>query len=56
VAGGTSGITLDNTVGSGTLAGASEVYFTPLATGNCSTGTGQGIGGCAIQASQSTLN
>jgi hypothetical protein len=56
VAGGASGIVLDNTVGSGTLAGASQVYFTPLATGNCTTSTGQGIGGCAVQASQSALN
>ncbi len=55
VAGGTSGIIVDNVVGTGTIAGASQVYFTPLATGNCSTSTGQGIGGCATQASQSKL-
>jgi len=55
VAGGASGIVIDNTVGSGTLTGASQVYFTPLATGNCTTSTGQGIGGCAVQASQSAL-
>jgi hypothetical protein len=56
VAGGTSGIVVDNTVGSGTLAGASQVYFTPLAAGNCTSLAGLGIGGCAIQASQSALN
>jgi len=56
VAGGASGIVLDNTVGSGTLAGASQVYFTPLATGTCTSTAGQGFGGCAIQASQSALN
>lgn len=55
VPGGASGIVIDNTVGSGTLAGASQVYFTPLATGSCTTSGAQGIGGCAIQASQSTL-
>ncbi|MGA8676683.1 MAG: hypothetical protein WB621_15815 [Candidatus Acidiferrales bacterium] len=56
VAGGASGVIVDNTVGSGTLAGASQVYFTPLTTGNCTTSAGHGIGGCAIQASQSALN
>jgi hypothetical protein len=56
VAGGASGIVIDNTVGSGTLTGASQIYFTPLATTNCTTSTGNGIGGCAIQASQSALN
>jgi len=56
VAGGASGVIVDNTVGSGTLAGSSQVYFTPLSTGNCSTATGQGIGGCATQASQSALH
>jgi hypothetical protein len=56
VAGGASGIVVDNTVGSGTLTGASQVYFTPLATGDCTTSTRRGIGGCAIQASQSALN
>jgi len=59
--GGTSGITIDNAVGSGILAGASQVYFSPLANqacaGNNGVGsTGQGTGGCAIQASQSGLN
>jgi hypothetical protein len=56
VAGGASGVVVDNTVGAGTLAGASQFYFTPLATGNCTSAAGQGIGGCAIQASQSALN
>ncbi len=56
VAGGASGIVVDNTVGSGTLPGASQVYFTPLTTGSCTSTAGQGIGGCAIQASQSALN
>jgi hypothetical protein len=31
------------------------VYFTPLATGTCTTTSAQGIGGCAIQASQAGL-
>jgi hypothetical protein len=56
VAGGASGVVVDNTVGSGTLGGASQVYFTPLAAGNCTSAGGQGIGGCAIQASQTLLN
>jgi hypothetical protein len=50
---GTSGIIIDNVVGSGTLAGTSQVYFSTLGNQNCTTsGT---IGGCAIQASQSAL-
>jgi hypothetical protein len=50
-AGGTSGIIIDNTVG--TLAGASQVYFSTLADQTCATsGT---TGGCAVQASQSEL-
>jgi hypothetical protein len=49
-AGGTSGIIIDNIVGSGTLAGASEIYFSTLG-GGCGTGTD----GCAVQASQSGL-
>jgi hypothetical protein len=52
-AGGTSGIIVDNTVGSGTLAGASQVYFSTLADQLCFTSTG--TGGCAVQASQSAL-
>jgi hypothetical protein len=49
--GGTSGIIIDNIVGSGTLAGASQVYFSTL-SGGCGTG---GTDGCAVQASQSAL-
>lgn len=49
--GGTSGIIMDNIVGSGTLVGASQIYFSILSTGECGAGNG-----CAIQASQSTLN
>ena len=52
-AGGTSGIIIDNTVGSGTLAGASQVYFSTLADQTCV--TSGGTGGCAVQASQSAL-
>ncbi len=48
--GGTSGIIVDNTVG--TLAGASQVYFSILGTQVCGT---SGTGGCAVQASQSAL-
>ncbi len=51
VTGGTSGIIMDNILGSGVLAGASQVYFSTLGTGGCGTGNG-----CAIQASQSGLN
>lgn len=51
-AGGTSGIILDNVVGSGTLAGASQIYFTTQGNQTCASG---GTGGCAIQASQSAL-
>lgn len=51
-AGGTSGITIDNIVGSGTLAGASQVYFSTQGNQVCGSG---GTGGCAVQASQSTL-
>jgi hypothetical protein len=51
-AGGTGGIIIDNIVGSGTLAGASQVYFSTRSNQVCgSTGTG----GCAVQASQSAL-
>jgi len=52
-AGGTSGIIMDNTVGSGTLAGASQVYFSTQGNQTCSTSGGSG--GCAVQASQSAL-
>ncbi len=51
-AGGTSGIIIDNTVGSGTQVGASQVYFSTL-SGGCG-GTGN-VDGCAVQASQSGL-
>jgi hypothetical protein len=51
--GGTSGIIMDNTVGSGTMAGASQIYFSTLGTQACTSG---GSGGCAVQASQSGLN
>jgi hypothetical protein len=51
-AGGTSGIIVDNTVGSGTLAGTSQVYFSTLSDQACGT---SGTGGCAVQASQSAL-
>ena len=52
VAGGSSGIIVDNTVESNPT-GASQIYFTPLANQACS--TSGGTGGCAIQASQSTI-
>jgi hypothetical protein len=52
-AGGSSGIIVDNTVGPGTLAGASQVYFSTQANQTCT--TSGGTGGCAIQASQSAL-
>lgn len=50
--GGTGGIIIDNSVGSGTLAGASQVYFFTLGNEACGT---SGTGGCAVQLSQSTL-
>jgi hypothetical protein len=50
--GGTGGIIVDNTVGSGTLGGASQVYFSTLSDQTCGT---SGTGGCAVQASQSAL-
>jgi hypothetical protein len=50
--GGASGIIIDNVVGSGTMAGASQVYFSTLANQACTTG---GTGGCAVQASQAGL-
>ena len=52
-AGGTGGIIIDNIVGSGTLAGASQVYFSTQSNQVCGSG---GTGGCAVQASQSGLN
>jgi hypothetical protein len=44
--GGTSGVIMDNTVGSG---GASQVYYSILGSQACGTG---GTGGCAVQTSQ----
>jgi hypothetical protein len=52
VAGGTSGIIVDNNVPTGTLAGGSQVYFTPLSLGFGTCGAGKG---CAVQASQAGL-
>jgi hypothetical protein len=51
-AGGSSGIIIDNAVGSGTMPGASQVYFSTLDNQLCASG---GTGGCAVQASQSAL-
>jgi hypothetical protein len=51
-AGGTGGLIIDNIVGSGNLAGASQVYFSTLKNQSCGT---SGTGGCAVQASQSGL-
>jgi hypothetical protein len=51
--GGTSGIIIDNTVSSGTLAGTSQVYFSTLSDQTCA--TSGGTGGCAVQASQPAL-
>lgn len=50
--GGTSGIIIDNTVGSTTLAGASQIYYSTLSN---QTGCTGGTGGCAVQASQAAL-
>lgn len=52
-AGGTTGIVMDNIVSSGTLAGASQVYFSTLGNQTCT--TSGGTGGCAVQASQPGL-
>jgi hypothetical protein len=52
VAGGTSGVIIDSSTGP---VGSSQIYFTPLAAGNCLTASGQGIGGCATQASQAAI-
>ena len=52
-AGGTGGIIVDNVVASGTMAGASQIYFSTQGNQLCVTsGT---TGGCAMQASQSAL-
>lgn len=53
VAGGTSGIIIDNT---STTTGASQIYFSTLGTtGTCTTSGTLTSGGCAVQASQSAL-
>jgi hypothetical protein len=52
VAGGTSGMIVDNIVTAGTLAGGSQVYFAPLGLGFGTCGAGNG---CAVQASQAAL-
>jgi hypothetical protein len=52
VNGGTSGIVVDNVVPTGTLAGGSQVYFSPLTLGFGTCGAGNG---CAVQASQAAL-
>jgi hypothetical protein len=52
VAGGTSGIIIDNTV-NGALAGTSQIYFSTLSDQVCGA---SGTGGCAVQASQPGLN
>jgi hypothetical protein len=49
--GGTSGFIIDNVVGAGTQAGASQVYFSTLGSQACTGGSG----GCAVQASQAAL-
>ena len=49
---GTGGFIIDNIVTSGTLAGASQVYFFTLGSQTCGT---SGTGACAVQASQSAL-
>ncbi|MGA2137188.1 MAG: choice-of-anchor D domain-containing protein [Bryobacteraceae bacterium] len=53
--GGTSGIIVDNMVGSGTLAGASQLYFTTLGnSGTCATSGGTGI--CGVQNAQTATS
>jgi hypothetical protein len=54
---GTSAIIIDNTVASGTPAGASQIYYSPLGNQTCAGNgtTGSGTGGCAVQASQAGL-
>ena len=51
-AGGSSGISIDNVVGTATQAGASQIYFTTQHNQTCGT---SGTGGCAVQASQAAL-
>lgn len=52
VASGTSGIVVDNIVPTATLAGGSQLYFSPLSFGFSTCGAGNG---CAVQASQARL-
>jgi len=52
--GGTSGMVIDNTLGTFTVPGDSEIYFTTLTDQPCA--TSGGTGGCAVQASQVGLN
>jgi hypothetical protein len=54
-AGGTSGISIDNVSG---VAGNSQIYFSTLINGPnpCATSSNTAVGGCAVQASQSTLS
>ena len=54
--GGTGGIIIDNTATTPT--GASEIYYSTLANQSCAGNgaTGNGTGGCAVQASQSALH
>lgn len=54
VTGGTSGVIIDNAA---TSTGAAQVYFSPLANEACAGNgtTGNGTGGCAVQASQAAL-
>jgi hypothetical protein len=56
VAGGASGVIIDNQVPTGTEAGASQVYFSPLSATPQTCSTSATSGGCAIQASQGTLH
>jgi len=51
-AGGSSGIIIDNVVGTATQAGGSQIYFTTQHDQACGT---SGTGGCAVQASQAAL-
>jgi hypothetical protein len=51
--GGTSGIVIDNILGSGIEAGDSQIYFSTLSDQTCT--TSGGAGGCAVQASQAAL-
>jgi hypothetical protein len=58
VPGGASGIIVDNGVAAGTgtstsPGGTSEIYYTPLGSGDCK--TLMGIGGCLVQVSQAAL-